>query len=78
MVAWYTESRGENIEGKGVSGCLARIFLKHMIGHVLIDMDKMVNLIKQDAHGSLKWQVISFPGMELIFLNKKLTLWSLS
>ena len=62
MGAWYQTDRGENIEGQGVAGCMARLFLKHMIGHVLIDMDNMTKLIEQDAHDNLQWQMISFPG----------------
>ena len=62
MSAWYQTDRGENIEGQGVSGCMARLFLKHMIGHVLVDMDNMTNVIEQDARDNLQWQVICFPG----------------
>ena len=62
MGAWYQSDRGENIEGQGVSGCMARLFLKHMIGHVLVDMDNMTKVLQQDAHENLQWQMISFPG----------------
>ena len=62
MIAWYSTDRGENIEGQGASGCMAKFFLKHMIGHVLVDMDDMTKLIEKDAHENLQWQVISFPG----------------
>ena len=62
MAAWYSRDRGDNIEGQGVSGCMAKFFLRHMIGHVLVDMDDMEKLIEHDAHENLQWQVISFPG----------------
>jgi len=62
MSAWYQTDRGENIEGQGASGCMAKFFLKHMIGHVLVDMDDMTKLIEQDAPENLQWQVISFPA----------------
>lgn len=77
MAAWYSRDRGDNIEGQGVSGCMAKFFLRHMIGHVLVDMDDMEKLIEQDAHENLQWQVISFPGLRKRSSDGKELLWEI-
>jgi len=77
MSAWYQTDRGENIEGQGASGCMAKFFLKHMIGHVLVDMDDMTKLIEQDAPENLQWQVISFPGLRKRSSDGKELLWEI-
>lgn len=75
MSSWYSETRGEEIEGGGISGCCARFFIKNMIGHVLLDMDNMHQLLSQNTIKELQWQVICFPGLRKRSTDKKDIIW---
>ena len=59
MSSWYCQSRGESLGG--CFGCMATFFLRHMIGHVLIDMEKMYKILEEKSNKELQWQVICFP-----------------
>jgi len=73
MSSWYCQSRGDSLGG--CFGCMATFFLRHMIGHVLIDMEKMYKILEEKSNKELQWQVICFPGLRKRSSDKKDMLW---
>lgn len=59
-MSWYTDDKGSNLEG-GLSGCGARFFLRHMIGHVLDDMNAAVEVLEKSEN--IHWNTIHAPGL---------------
>ena len=59
-MSWYTDDKGSEIKG-GLSGCGARFFLRHLIGHVLEDMNAAVEVLEKSEN--LHWNTIHAPGL---------------
>jgi len=59
-MSWYTDDKGSEIKG-GLSGCGARFFLRHMIGHVLDDMNAAVEVLEKSEN--IHWNTIHAPGL---------------
>lgn len=60
LMSWYTDDKGSDLKG-GLSGCGARFFLRHMIGHVLDDMNAAVEVLEKSEN--IHWNTIHAPGL---------------